>query len=61
MVLAHLFVRVLRLGDSKVTLSGSSEAATCYYLSNHSKVKGDTVKVSFPRTQQANLLTCSPC
>jgi len=35
----HLFVKVLRPGDSEVTFWSSSHAATCYYQSNHSKVE----------------------
>jgi len=36
----HLFVKVPRPGDSKVTsLQFSSQAATCYYQSNHLKVE----------------------
>jgi len=34
----HLFVKVPRPGDSEVTFS-SSQAATCCYQSNHSKVE----------------------
>jgi len=35
----HLFVKVPQPGDSQVTFSASSsQAATCYYQSNYSKV-----------------------
>jgi len=36
----HLFVKyVPRPGDSEVTFSSSSQAAFCYYQSNHSKAE----------------------
>jgi len=35
----HLFVKVPRPGDSEVPFLPSSQAATCYYQSNHSKVE----------------------
>jgi len=35
----HLFVKVPRPGDSEGTFSVFSQAATCYYQSNHSKVE----------------------
>jgi len=35
----RLFVKVPRSGDSEVTFRSSSQAATCYYQSNHSKVE----------------------
>jgi len=34
-----LIANLLRLGDSEVIFRSLSYAATCYYLSNHSKVK----------------------
>jgi len=55
-VLAHLFVKVPWPCDSEGPSQYLSEIATCYYLSIHSKVKA----VPCPRTQQANLLACSP-
>jgi len=37
---ARLFAKSIALaGNSKVTFQSSSQAATCYYLSNHSKVE----------------------
>jgi len=42
----HLFVKVPRPGDSEVTFSGlPSQAATCYYQSNHSKVEAILLSV----------------
>jgi len=35
----HLFVKVPRPGDSEGPFRSSSQAATCYYQSNHSKVE----------------------
>jgi len=35
----HLFVKVLRPGDSEVTFLFSSQAVTCYNQSNHSLVE----------------------
>jgi len=35
----HLFVKLPRPGDSEGTFAVSSEAATCYYQSNYSKVE----------------------
>jgi len=36
---ARLFAKLPRPGGSKVTLRSSSQAATCYYQSNHSKAE----------------------
>jgi len=38
-VLTHLFVKVSRPRDSERTFSMLSQAATCYYQSNHSKME----------------------
>jgi len=35
----QLFVKVLRPGDREGTFSASSQAAICYYQSNHSKIE----------------------
>jgi len=56
-------VRTVRLSFSglgthlffKGPFRSSSQAATYYYQSNHSKVKAIPLSVTCPRTQQANL------
>jgi len=48
-VLAHLFGNT-----AKEPFRSSSQAATNYYQSNHSKAEGSR-EVPCPRTQQANL------
>jgi len=62
--LAHLFVkiRVLCWEHSEVTFRFSSQAATRYYQSSHSKEKASRLVPcpSCPRTQHANLPACSP-
>jgi len=35
---AHLFAKLLRPGDIEMTFAASSQAATCYHQSNHSKI-----------------------
>jgi len=39
LVLARLFAKVPRPGDSEGTFRSSSQADTCYYQFNHSKVE----------------------
>jgi len=53
----HLFVKVPRPGDSEVTFSvfESSQAATCYYQSNHSKVEAIPLSALLKDTTKANL------
>jgi len=52
----HLFVKVPRPGDSEVSFRSSSQAAICYYQSNHSMVEAiPLLTVPCPRTQQPNL------
>jgi len=46
-VLGRLFIKVPRPGDSEVTFSASSQAATCYYQFNHSKGRGNSL-CAFP-------------
>jgi len=41
----HLFVKEPRPGDSEVTFSVLSQAATCYYQSNHAKVEAISLSV----------------
>jgi len=54
-VLAYLFVRYLDQETVKCPFQSSSQAVTCYYQSNHSKVK----PVSFKRLSQGhNKRTC---
>jgi len=36
---SRLFVKVPRPGDGEVTFRSSSQAATCYYQSNHSLIE----------------------
>jgi len=57
LILAHLLVKVYlaRPKDNEGTFPSPRQAATCYYLYNHSKVE-----VLCARTQQAVLLVCSP-
>jgi len=56
-ILAHLFVKVPRPGDSKVTRSVFKQAATSYCQSNQSKVEAIPL-ITLPKTQ-ANLSACS--
>jgi len=57
---ARLFAKVPQSRDREVTFFwSSSQSATCYYLSNRTNVEASH-QVPCPRTQQANLLACSP-
>jgi len=38
LVLAHLFVKISRPGNSEGTFRSLGQVATCYYQSNHSKL-----------------------
>jgi len=51
-ILARLFVEVPRPVYGEETPRSSSQAVTCYYLCNHSKLEAHRT-VSSPRTQQA--------
>jgi len=42
----HLFVKLPRPKDSEVTFSVFEQAVTCYYQSNHSKVKVKAIPLS---------------
>jgi len=53
----HLFVKKPRPGDSEVTFWSSSQAATCYYQFNHSKVEAILLS-ALPKGQ--NKRTCRP-
>jgi len=56
LTLAHLLVKVPLLRDSKMTFWSLSQAATCYYQFNHSKVK--TILLSaLPKNITTKLLT----
>jgi len=51
----HLFVKAPRTGDSKETFLSLSQAAACYYQSDHSKVEAIPLS-SLPKyTTKANL------
>jgi len=55
----HLFVKVPRPGISEVTFSVLSQAVTCYYQSNHSKV--DAIPLStLPKDTACELAGLSP-
>jgi len=51
---SHLFVKVPRPGDSEVTFSIFSQAATCYYQSNHSLVEAITLS-ALPKNTTSKL------
>jgi len=53
----HLFVKVLRTRESEGTFS--SQAATCYYQSNHSKV-GAIWLSAFSKDTTSELASLSP-
>jgi len=56
---AHLFVKVPRPGDNEVAFRSSSQAATCYYQSNHSKV--EVIPLSgLPKDTTNELASLSP-
>jgi len=55
LVLAHLFVKVPRPRDSEVTLWYSSQAATCYYLSNHHSKVGAIPLSALPKDATSEL------
>jgi len=60
LVLSHLIVNIPRPGDSEESVWSSSQAATCYYQSNHSKFEAIPLSLNCTRTQQAKLQAFSP-
>jgi len=54
----HLFVKVPRPGDSEVIFTSSSQAATCYYQTNHSLVEAIPLSaLPKDRRQRSDLYT----
>jgi len=49
----HLFVKVLQPGDGEGPFRSSSQAATCYYQSNHSNVEAIPLKSPYKQIEKA--------